>query len=314
MTEMQPAPGTPQYGMTFAGPTSFARFPVADDASGIDLAVVGVPFDLGTTNRPGARLGPRGVREQSTLVGEFPGGLFPWGYHLADRFELADLGDIGYPVGSIDRMIEEVAARAATIIDAGAALLAIGGDHLIAYPLIRAHAAKYGPLSLIHLDAHSDTWEDDGYLNHGSMFLRAARDGIIDPATSVQIGMRTPNETHGFNVIDALELGARGARDVAAACHEITGRRPVYLSLDIDFLDPAYAPGTGTPVVGGPTTAQARQLLALLEGIDFVGADLVEVAPPYDVAGITAVAGATLALDELYLLGSARRARQASVS
>lgn len=310
MTDLLPISNTSQYGMTFAGPTTFSRFPAADHAIGIDLAVVGVPFDLGTTNRPGARLGPRGVREQSTLVGEYPAGLYPWGYNLAERFKVADLGDIGYPVGSLDRMIEEVSASVAMIIDSGATLLAIGGDHLIAYPMIKAHAAKYGPLSLIHLDAHSDTWEDGGYLNHGSMFLRAARDGIIDTTTSVQIGMRTPCEPQGFNVIDAMELCERGVRDVAATCHEITSNRPVYLSIDIDFLDPAYAPGTGTPVVGGPTTAQARQLLALLEGINFVGADLVEVAPPFDVAGITALAGATLALDELYLLGSARRARK----
>jgi agmatinase len=296
--------------MTFAGPTSFSRFPTASQVDGLDLAVFGVPFDLGTTNRPGARLGPRAIREQSVLVGEFPTGLFPWGYHLAERFQVADLGDIGHSIGSLDRMIEEVTASAGAVIAAGASLLALGGDHLIAYPLLKAHAAKYGKLSLIHLDAHSDTWEDDGHLNHGSMFLRAARDGIIDPATSVQIGMRTPNETHGFNVIDANELAERGVKDVAAACHAITRGKPVYLSADIDFLDPAYAPGTGTPVVGGPTTAQARQLLALLQGIDFVGADLVEVAPPYDHAGITAVAGATLALDQLYLLACAREARQ----
>jgi agmatinase len=297
--------------MTFAGPTSFSRFPTAAQPEGLDLALFGVPFDLGTTNRPGARLGPRAIREQSVLVGEFPTGLFPWGYHLADRHRVADLGDIGHSIGSLDRMIEQVTEAAGAVIGAGASLLALGGDHLIAYPLLKAHAARYGQLSLIHLDAHSDTWEDDGHLNHGSMFLRAARDGIIDPATSVQIGMRTPNETHGFNVIDANELAERGIKDVAAACHEATRGRPVYLSVDIDFLDPAYAPGTGTPVVGGPTTAQARQLLALLQGIDIVGTDLVEVAPPYDHAGITAVAGATLALDQLYLLAAAREARLA---
>lgn len=299
-----------EFGMTFAGPLSFARLATATDPAGLDLAVVGVPFDLGTTNRPGARLGPRAIREQSSLVGEYPEGLWPWGYHIADRHRVADLGDISHPIGSLDSMLDRVTERAAQILAAGASLLALGGDHLVAYPLLRAYAERFGPISLVHLDAHSDTWEDSGYINHGSMFWRAANEGLVDPATSVQIGMRTPNETHGFTVIDAEQLCDRGVESVAQECHQRAAGRPVYLSVDIDFLDPAFAPGTGTPVIGGPTTGDARRLLRALGGLDIVGADLVEVAPPYDHAGITALAGATLALDQLYLLGEARVSRQ----
>lgn len=307
---LDPSVTSPNMGMTFAGGLSFSRLPVATDPSGIDLAVVGVPFDLGTTNRPGARLGPRGIREQSSLVGEYPEGLWPWGYHVSDRHVAADLGDIAHPIGSLDAMVERVTARAGEILAAGASLLSLGGDHLVAYPLLRAHAAVYGPVSLIHLDAHSDTWEDSGYVNHGTMFWRAAVEGLVDPSTSVQIGMRTPNdETHGYTVIDAEELADRGVEAVAAVCHDKAAGRPVYLSVDIDFLDPAFAPGTGTPVIGGPTTGEARRLLRALRGLDIVGADLVEVSPPFDHAGITSLAGATLALDELYLLAESRQAR-----
>ena len=299
------------FGLTFAGPLSFARLPARAEPEDAEIAVVGIPFDLGTTNRSGTRLGPRAIREESSLAGEFPEGLWPWDHDVRSRFRTVDLGDIGFSVTSVDSMLSQVTARVSALAGAGISVLGLGGDHLVAYPLLRAQAQHHGPLSLVHLDAHSDTWPDDGHVNHGSMFRRAADEGLVDPARSVQIGMRTPNETYGFNVVHADELFARGVDAVAERCHEIVGDRPTYLTVDIDVLDPAYAPGTGTPVVGGPTTWEARRLLFGLVGLDIVGADLVEVAPPYDHGAITALAGATLAIDELHLLGAARTARAA---
>jgi agmatinase len=298
-----------EWGMTFAGPLSFARVPARAEPLDAEIAVVGVPFDLGTTNRSGARLGPRAVREESSLAGEFPEGLWPWDHDVRERFRVVDLGDIGFSIPSVDSMLSQVTARVSALAAAGISVLGLGGDHLVAYPLLRAQAEHRGPLSLVHLDAHADTWPDDGNLHHGSMFRRAADEGLVDSSRSVQIGMRTPCDAHGFNVVHADELLADGIDPVVARCQEVVGDRPVYLSVDIDFLDPAYAPGTGTPVVGGPTTWDARRLLLGLAGLDIVAADLVEVAPAYDHGGITALAGATLALDELQLLGVARTAR-----
>lgn len=299
-----------QFGMTWAGQLSFARLPATRDLDGVDIAVVGVPFDNGTTNRPGARLGPRAIREQSSLSGEYPDGLWPWDHNVFERHRVIDYFDIGYPPGYTDEMLANVVEHAGRIIDAGASVLGLGGDHLVAYPLLKAAAQRFGPLSLVHFDAHSDTWDSDGELNHGTMFLRAAEEGLIDPAASVQTGMRTPNESHGFHVIHADRMFELDVAGTIAEIREVVGDRPAYLTFDIDFLDPAYAPGTGTPVIGGPTTWQARQLLFGLAGMDFVGADLVEVAPAYDPTGqITALAGATIAHDELYLLGLAREAR-----
>ena len=298
------------FDMTYAGQLSFGRLPASRDLSAIDLAIVGIPFDLGTTNRPGTRLGPRAIREQSTLTAEFPSGLWPWDHSVFDRHRVVDYFDIGFAPGYTEEMLTNTVQHVSALLEAGANLLALGGDHMIAYPLLQATAAKYGPLSLIHFDAHSDTWDAGEELNHGTMFLRAAREGLIVPEYSVQVGMRTPNESHGFNVIHADRFFEIGVEATVAEIHRIVGDRPAYLSFDIDFLDPAFAPGTGTPVIGGATTWQARQLLFGLKGLDIVGADLVEVSPPYDaVTNITALAGATLAHDELYLLGLAREQR-----
>lgn len=300
-----------EFGMTFAGPLSFARLPTRSDPEDAEIAVVGIPFDLGTTNRSGTRLGPRAIREESSLAGEFPEGLWPWDHDVRERFRVVDLGDIGFSIPSVDSMLSQVTARASALAAAGISVLGLGGDHLVAYPLLRAAAERFGPLSLIHLDAHSDTWDVGDELNHGTMFLRAAREGVVDPTTSAQIGMRTPNESHGFNVIHADEMFRLGIDATVDRIREVVGGRAAYLTVDIDFLDPAYAPGTGTPVVGGPTTWQARQILFGLRGLDVVGADLVEVAPAYDPSGqITALAGATLAHDELHLLAEARDRRR----
>jgi len=307
--------GPPQsaVGGSYAGPLNFLRFPYTRELAGVELAVLGIPYDLATTNRPGARFGPRALREQSAFVGEYPWGVWPWEFDLRERFSAIDYGDVDFNVGYPERMIEEVERTAKRILDAGVSLLGLGGDHFVAYPLLRAHAARHGPLSLVHLDAHSDTWESEDY-NHGTMFYHAAKEGLVDPAHSIQVGIRTPNpDTHGFTILDARWLLEHGPRMAAERVRSVVGTRPVYLTLDIDFLDPAYAPGTGTPVIGGPTTHQARELLLALRGLNVVGGDQVEVAPAYDALGqITALAGATLAADILYLIALARAEAHAS--
>jgi len=205
-------------------------------------------------------------------------------------------------------MVADVRRTAAEIVGAGPSLLALGGDHMVSYPLLAATAERYGPLSLVHFDAHSDTWDMGDDLNHGTMFRLAAREGFVDPSRSIQVGMRTPNpDDAGFTVVDADTLLDRPLADTVAQIREVVGDHPVYVSLDIDFLDPASAPGTGTPVVGGPSARQARQLLYGLAGLRVVGADHVEVAPHLDAVGdVTAITGATLALDLAHLLALAR--------
>jgi agmatinase len=291
----------------YAGELSFGRRRYSRDLEGVDIAVVGIPFDGGTVNRPGARFGPRAIREQTSLVGCYPWGIYPWGFNAFDRCEVVDYSDVAFLPGYPDRMIEAVERTVGAILSAGVSVLSLGGDHMVAYPLLRAHRAVHGTLTLIHFDAHSDTWGMGDDLNHGTWAYLAAREGIVDPAHSIQIGMRSPNpETHGFNVIDANPLLGRPLSETVDHIRDVVGDRPVYLTFDIDFLDPAYAPGTGTPVCGGPTTHQARTLLHGLAGLNILGADLVEIAPAYDPGGVTALAGATLAYDLLSLLALAR--------
>ncbi|WP_026168452.1 agmatinase [Kordiimonas gwangyangensis] len=294
----------------YAGLISFLRMPFAPSAEGLDIAVMGVPFDLATTGRSGARFGPRGVREMSLTMAEFPWGVWPWEYHFRDEFKVADLGDVTGFTAYTDRMMPCVEEAADKVLATGAQLLTIGGDHSISYPLLRAHARKHGPLALIHFDAHSDTWTDED-LNHGTMFYHAIKEGIIVPENSIQLGMRTPNpDKHGMLVHDGLECLRTPAAEMAERIRARVGDRPAYLTFDIDFLDPAYAPATGTPVVGGPNVAYARDVLRALRGMNIVGGDQVEVAPHYEGPGqITALAGATIACDILYLIAEARKQR-----
>ncbi|MFC3051321.1 agmatinase [Kordiimonas pumila] len=291
----------------YGGPISFFRLPYAENAAGLDIAVMGIPFDLATTGRSGARMGPRAIREMSLTMAEFPWGVWPWDYHFNDKWKVADLGDVMGFTAYPDRMFNLVEEHADTVLAAGSALLTLGGDHSVTYPLLKAHAKKHGPLALIHFDAHSDTWESDD-LNHGTMFYHAIKEGIILPEHSIQMGMRTPNpETMGMLVIDGNECLKTTAEALAKRIRERVGNQPAYLTFDIDFLDPAYAPATGTPVVGGPNVAYAREVLKLLAGLNIVGGDQVEVAPHYEGPGqITALAGATIAADILYLIGESK--------
>jgi len=295
------------HGADFLGELSFGRRRYSRDLDGVDLAVVGIPFDCGTVNRPGARFGPRAIREQTSLVGCYPWAIYPWDFNVFDRCKVIDYSDIAFVAGYPDRMVEAVRQTVSQILDAGVNMLSLGGDHMVAYPLLQVHAANHGPLSLIHFDAHSDTWGMGDDLNHGTWGYLAVREGLVDPARSIQVGMRSPNpDTLGFTIIEANPLLEAPMQETAERIRAVVGNHPAYLTFDIDFLDPAFAPGTGTPVCGGPTTHQARTLLHALAGLNIIGADLVEVAPPYDPAGVTALAGATLAYDLLTLLSFAR--------
>ncbi len=293
---------------TYAGVTSFMRRKYTKDLTGVDVAVLGVPLDTATTNRPGSRFGPRAIRNASTIMAwERPYGME---FDPFDKLAVADVGDCYFDFGRPENVPDEIEAHAFNIINEGPSLLTLGGDHFIAYPLLKAHASKHGaPLSLLHFDAHSDTWSDeDDRIDHGTMFYWAARNGIVDPATSVQIGLRTTNhDTLGFNVIDADTVHEKGVAAVVEQARRHLGDRPVYVSFDIDCLDPSFAPGTGTPVCGGLSSHQAMSILRGLKGIDVVGMDVVEVAPAYDVGEITALAAAHLAMEMLYLFACSPR-------
>ncbi|MEM7208262.1 MAG: agmatinase [Pseudomonadota bacterium] len=289
--------------MGYSGALSFLRRKYTRDLTGVDVAVTGIPFDSATSNRPGARFGPRGIREMSTEVASLDG--FPFNFNPFDYLAVVDYGDVWLDYGFPESVVEKVERHADKILNAGASMLSFGGDHFVTYPLLRAHTKKHGSISLVHFDAHSDTWEDDGErIDHGSMFLRAARDGIVNPETSVQIGIRTQNDcTHGFNIYHAPWVHRHGVDAMVEKIYQHAGtQNPVYITFDIDCLDPAFAPGTGTPVPGGLSSAQALEILRALGDLNLIGMDVVEVAPAYDSAGISALAAATLAHDYLCLM------------
>ena len=291
---------------TYAGALSFLRRPYTRDPKGVDVAVTGIPFDLATTNRPGARLGPRAVRAASTQLSWGP--PWPWGFDPTKRLAIVDTGDCALDHGRPADIPGRIERHAADILGAGASVLAIGGDHFITLPLLRAPAARHGPLALVHFDAHSDTWSDEeGRIDHGTMLFHAAREGIVDVTRSVQIGIRTHNEDRlGFTWLDAAWVHEHGPAATARETRRIVGDAKAYLTFDIDCLDPAYAPGTGTPVSGGLSTYQAQSIIRALAGVDFVGMDVVEVAPAYDVAENTALAAASIAVDYLCLMAQSR--------
>lgn len=287
---------------TYGGVTSFMRRKYTKDMNGVDVAILGVPFDTATTNRPGTRLGPRAIRNASTIMAwERPYGME---FDPFDRLAVVDAGDAHFDFGRPEKVPDEIENAAFNLLSQGPGLLALGGDHFISYPLIKAHVKKHGgPVSILHFDAHTDTWQDqDDRIDHGTMFWWAAKQGLIDPATSVQVGIRTQNpDTMGFNIIDARAVHSQSIEATVAAVQKHLGDTPVYLTFDIDCLDPSYAPGTGTPVCGGLTSHQAISILRGLQGINVIGMDVVEVAPAYDVGEITALAASHLAMEMLYL-------------
>jgi len=291
---------------TYSGVASFMRRTYTKNLAGADIAVTGLPLDLATTGRPGARFGPRGIRAASASIAW--GMPFPWGFNPFERLAVIDYGDCGFPQGEPQAVPGRIEAHIAGIVAAGALPLALGGDHFVTYPALKAIAAKHGPVSLIHFDAHSDTWaEDQERLDHGTMFYHAAKNGLVDATRSVQIGLRTHNEdSHGFTILDAPRVQRDGASGTIAEIRRVVGDRPVYITFDIDCLDPAFAPGTGTPVPGGLTSAEALAIIRGLTGLAFVGFDVVEAAPFYDHAEITALVGAQIALEFICLAAVAR--------
>ncbi len=294
---------------TFGGATSFLRRRYTKDLAGVDLAVTGVPFDQAVTNRPGARLGPRAIREASAL--QSPDPPYGWGFDPLSEFTIVDYGDMAFDYAAVADFPDALSEHIRTILAAGAGALVLGGDHSITLPILRAHAEAFGPLSLIQFDAHTDTWKDDDMarIDHGTFLYKAVKLGLVEPARSVQVGIRTENpDTLGFNIIDAREVHENSAADVARMIRRIVADHPVYLSFDIDALDPAFAPGTGTPVWGGLASWQAAAILRGLAGINLAGGDVVEVSPPFDTTGATAIAGAHVAMEILCLYFWNRRA------
>lgn len=300
-------PGTGMVGShSFGGAGSFFRAPYSRDLSTVDVAVTGMPFDIATTNRSGARLGPRAIRNASlSLAWERP---WPWKQDPFAEMSVVDFGDCANLSGQGLLSIDHIEAHVQSILKAGAAALLLGGDHFISYPSLCAHAKFHGPLSLIHFDAHTDTWPSSGEgINHGTMFYMAAKEGIVLPESSIQIGIRTTNDdTLGYEIVTATDVHRRGCAAIIDQIRHRVGRNPVYLTFDIDCLDPAFAPGTGTPVPGGLSTFQALDIIRGLAGINLVGMDVVEVAPAYDHAEITALAAAQIAIELLCLYGESR--------
>jgi agmatinase len=287
---------------TYAGALSFMRRRFTKDIAGADAVVWGIPFDAAVSNRPGARFGPQAIRRASAIFDNDP--QYPFGADLFGQMAVIDYGDCLLDYGNPQETPDRIEREAAAILQSGAFLLSLGGDHFVTWPLLRAHAAIHGPLALVQFDAHQDTWFDDGKrLDHGSFVARAAREGLIDVDRSIQIGIRThAPEDFGIRIVHGHEIEEMRAADIAYLINERTGGRKCYVSFDIDCLDPAFVPGTGTPVAGGPSSAKILSTLSQLGQLDIVGADVVEVAPAYDHADITAIAGATIAMYHLGLL------------
>jgi agmatinase len=292
---------------TYGGALSFMRRRYTRDLAGVDVVVWGVPFDAATTNRPGARFGPQAIRRASAILDGDP--QYPFGFDPFETLTVVDYGDCAFDFTRPMEIAAAIESQATAIVGGNGQLLTLGGDHFVTYPLLKAHAARYGQLALVQFDAHQDTWPDDGErLSHGTIVTRAVAEGLIDPARSIQVGIRTQAPADcGIAAVSAGEVDAMGVVGVATRIKERVGSANAYLTFDIDCLDPAFAPGTGTPVAGGLTNREAIAILSTLDSVDFVGGDVVEVSPPYDHADVTALAGATMAMMYLGLLAQRRR-------
>lgn len=294
----------------FMGIPSFMRLPVSRELSGVDVAIMGVPFDSGTSYRTGTRFGPRKIREASLMI---------WGHNATlnvtplKKLRAVDYGDVSVIPTSIEHTMDAITKTAGEIINSGTTLITLGGDHSIALPLLRAHAKKYGPVSVVHVDAHIDTWESEFEAvpySHGTPFRYALQEGLIREGEYVQIGIRGPvsgendyaeNEKLGARRIGIHEVMEKGIPDVLKEIHQRM-KGPVYVTVDIDSADPAFAPGTGTPEVGGLTSYQLLQLVRGLHGLNLIGFDLVEVSPPFDHGDITSILASNIAFEYLTLL------------
>jgi len=294
----------------FAGPDTFARLPRLDQVEHAGVAVLGVPFDAGVSYRPGARFGPQGIRAGSKLLRPYHPYL---DVHPFDVHQVVDAGDVSANPFDIPDALRSIAAAARTTLADVDSLLTIGGDHTIALPLLQVMAERHGPVALVHFDAHLDTW--DTYFGapytHGTPFRRAVEEGVLDLDVSAHVGIRGPlysaqdltdDRALGFAIVSTMEVAREGVDACIDRVRQRVGDRPVYVSIDIDVLDPAHAPGTGTPEPGGLTTRELQQILRGFDGLNLVGADVVEVAPAYDHAELTTVAAANVVYELLGLL------------
>ncbi|QNN54089.1 agmatinase [Nocardioides mesophilus] len=294
----------------FAGPATFATLPRIDEVSDVDVAVVGVPFDAGVSYRPGARFGPSHVRESSRLLRPHNPAVD------VDPFagqQVVDAGDLAVNPFDIEEAIAAIEAGARHLLERSERLVTIGGDHTIALPLLRAMHAKHGPVAVVHFDAHLDTWDTyfGAAYTHGTPFRRASEEGLLDRSGCLHVGTRGPLYSRqdlvddadlGFQIVPSVEIDDLGARGVVERIQARVGERPVYVSVDIDVLDPAFAPGTGTPEAGGMTSRELLAVLRAFGGLNLVGADVVEVSPAYDHAQVTGIAASHVTYELLSAL------------
>ncbi|MFZ2101026.1 MAG: agmatinase [Oricola sp.] len=291
---------------TYAGALSFMRRKYSKNLKGADAVVWGIPFDAAVSNRPGARFGPQAIRRASAIMDVDP--QYPFRRDLFESLAVIDYGDCLLDFGNHQKTPATIEREATKILNSGAFLVTLGGDHYVTWPLLKAHAARHGKLALVQFDAHQDTWYDEPKrIDHGSFVGRAARDGVIDTDHSIQIGIRThAPEDCGIKILHGEEIEEMKTAEIVKAIRDRVGTKPCYITFDIDCLDPAYAPGTGTPVAGGPSSAKMLSVLRQLGSLDIRGADIVEVAPAYDHADITAIAGAAIAQHYVGLLAEKR--------
>jgi guanidinopropionase len=314
MTKGIDAGDDPMYEPRYQELATFMRAPYRPDLDGVDIALYGIPYDGGVTNRPGARHGPREIRNQSSLMRAIN--------HVTranpfERCSVADVGDVRFSrVFDNAAVNDDIEAFVQRIIGAGAMPLAAGGDHSVTYPVFRALASPDQPIGMIHIDAHTDTWGPfrGEKFHHGSPFRLACDEGLLDPHRTIQIGIRGAqnwadgweySQAQGMRVMFIEEFESLGVDGVVAEARRVVGDGPTYLSFDVDGIDPVFTPGTGTPEVGGITTREALRLLRGFDGLNLIGGDVVEVSPPFDPSGNTALVGATLMYEILCLLSSA---------
>lgn len=284
----------------------FLRLPLEFNPynSDADWVITGIPFDMATSGRAGARHGPASMRQISPQLA-WEDKRYPWTFTMQDHLNVVDCGDLVFNFGDAQDMSEKLQTHAQKLLQSGKHLLSLGGDHFVTLPLLRAHAKHFGKMALIHFDAHTDTYAHGSKFDHGTMFYHAPKEGLIDPTHCVQIGIRTDHDpNNGFTVLDAAYVNDSTTDTIVTQIKKVVGDLPIYLTFDIDSLDPAFAPGTGTPVCGGLTSDRALKILRSLAPLNIVGMDVVEVAPAYDHAEMTALAGATIALEMLYMQAS----------
>jgi len=294
----------------FAGASTFARLPRIDEVAKADIAVVGIPFDAGASYRPGARFGPSHIRESSRLLRPYNQAQDASPFALA---QVVDAGDIAVNPFNIELAVDQIELGVDELLNDGIRLVTLGGDHTIAYPILKALHKKHGPITVIHFDAHLDTWDTyfGAPLTHGTPFRRASEEGLIDLESCLHVGIRGPlyadtdltdDKKLGFEAVTSIDMDKLGVEGVIARMLVRVGNRPVYVSIDVDVLDPAFAPGTGTPEMGGLSSREMLALLRSLENVNLIGADIVEVSPQYDNAQITGIAAAHMAYELITLM------------